>query len=154
MTDLLKMGELQDDEVSESIPEISRTYPSDVETPVVEPGTWYVTLLCYRPKTESKGGIAFADSTQEAQNVFQSIGKVIYVGPLAYKGTTNSGLSMADGRVPKVGEYWAYPRHAGQPYPLRARYEGGIKAIQLVLKDTELLGFVPDPDAIRTWVDS
>src|SRR5438105_2606945 len=153
--DLLQTGELGEDiEVSELIETSGTTFHSNVETPVVEPGTWYVTLLCYRPKTVSRGGLALADSTVEAQNVFQSVGKVLYVGPLAFTGKTNSGIDMAAGRVPKVGEYWAYPRHAGQPYPLRAKYDGGLKAIQLVLKDTELLGFVPDPDAIVTWVDA
>jgi len=152
MTLELLTGEF--DEVSEPTDQLGKTSHFDVETPVVEPGTWYVTLLCYKPNEETRGGLAFASSTIEAQNVFQSVGKVLYVGPLAFKGRTNSGLDMSTGRVPKVGEYWAYPRHAGQPYPLRAKWPTGAKAIQLVLKDTELLGYVPDPAAIVTWVDA
>jgi hypothetical protein len=123
-----------------------------VEVPVLEPASWFVLLLPVQPTKETEGGIELAETTQEAQRVFNHVGRVLAVGPAVYGGKTNSGIDMKGLPRPEVGEFWAYPQHSGQRYYLRERYTNGQKAYQVVMKDGELLGRVPDPKRIVVWV--
>jgi hypothetical protein len=123
-----------------------------VRVPFLEPASWFVLLLPVQPIKETEGSIELADSTQEAQRVFNCVGEVLAVGPAVYRGTTNSGIDMRQLPKQNVGEFWAYPQHSGQRYYLRERYTNGQKAYQLVLKDGELLGRVPDPKRNVVWI--
>lgn len=122
-----------------------------VRVPVMEPASWFVLLLPIQPLKESAGGIELAETTQEAQRVFNHVGEILAVGPAVYMGETNSGIDMKKLPMPKVGEFWGFPQHSGQRYYLRERYSNGQKAYQLVLKDGELLGRVTDPKRIVVW---
>jgi len=123
-----------------------------VRIPVIEPASWFVLMLPVQPIKETQGGIELADTTQEAQRVFNHVGEVLAVGPAVYGGTTNSGIDMKALAKPAVGEFWAFPQHSGQKYYLRERYTNGQKAYQLILKDHELLGRVTDPSRIVVWL--
>lgn len=123
-----------------------------VQQPVIEPASWFVLLLPVQPIKDTDGGIELAETTQEAQRVFNHVGKVLAVGPAVYGGTTNSGIDMRRLPKPQVGEFWAYPQHSGQRYYLRERYSNGQKAYQVVMKDGELLGRVPDPKRVVVWL--
>jgi hypothetical protein len=111
-----------------------------------------VLLLPIQPIKETVGGIELTGNTEEAQRVFNCVGEVLAVGPAVYTGRTNSGIDMNTLPKPAVGEHWAYPQHSGQKYYLRERYTNGQKAYQIVMKDGELLGRVPDPKRNVVWI--
>lgn len=124
-----------------------------VRVPLFDPSTWFVLLLPVAVKSEL-GSIALADTTQEAQRVFANFGEVLAIGPAVYSGTTNSGVDLSKLPKPQVGQLYAYPQHAGQRYYLRERFSNGVKAYQLLLKDSELIGKLRPEQAERivVWV--
>ena len=109
-----------------------------------KPTYWRVLVAPTRPKEVSKGGIVLALSNQEAQDILNFIGKIVAVGPMAGKHERLGG----DGKVPnpefpKVGDYVAFGRYAGQ----RLLHKG-VKV--LILNDDELLATVPNPETLQT----
>lgn len=104
---------------------------------------WRVLIAPMRPKEVSKGGIVLALANQEAQEILNYIGKVVALGPMA--GTTErlggDGTS-AGPSFPKVGDYVAYGRYAGQKV--------SHKNVRLLLcNDDELLAVVPNPETLQ-----
>ena len=124
-----------------------------VRKPLFDPASWFVLLLPL-PAKDKVGTILTAETTQEAQRVFANVGEVLAVGPAVYSGKTNSGIDMSLLPRPQSGQLWAYPQHAGQRYYVRERFSNGVKAYQLLLKDSELLGLVrPEQyERIVVWV--
>lgn len=125
-----------------------------VRKPLFRPASWFVLLLPVAVRSESAGGIELAETTQEAQRVFANVGEVLAIGPAVYSGRTNSGIDMSQLPRPRTGELWAYPQHSGQRFYLRERFSNGVRAYQLLLKDSELLGYCTPEDFNRVivWV--
>lgn len=109
-----------------------------------KPTYWRVMVMPVKPKEVSKGGIYLAPSNQEAQAILNFLGKVVALGPSAgtHERLGGDGKNRAD-QFPKVGDYVIYGRYAGQPLLYRG------KKI-LLINDDELLGTVPNPDALSS----
>lgn len=108
------------------------------EIPVVpdelpDPGLWRILVVSAQPRQMSKGGIALAGQTIEAEESLNYLGQIIAIGPLAGH---SEKYKLPDGSSAwdyKVGELILFSRHAGQKCDFK-----GIKL--LFLNDDEILG--------------
>jgi len=119
--------------------------PEEVPIPADHPmpQLWRVLVMPIQPRKMSKGGIALAQATQEAEAHLNYIGKVVAMGPLA--GTSEK--FMVDGNRyydAKVGDWVIYGRYAGQVCWFR-----DVKF--LFISDDEILGISKSPDGFRIY---
>lgn len=118
--------------------------PEGFERDLPKPTYWRMLVMPTRPREVSKGGIVLALANQEAQEILNFIGKVIAVGPMAGKHERLGGTGTEPGPdFPKVGEYVAFGRYAGQKLSHR-----GVKI--LLINDDEILAVVPNPETLQT----
>ena len=89
------------------------------------------------------GRIDLADETIKSLEFLRYVGKVVDVGPDAYKGEAFLGGEPWC----KCGDMVAFGRHAGQEVIIRAN--GGSKRLR-VLNDDDILVGVVSPDEIVT----
>lgn len=108
-----------------------------------KPMYWRVLIAPVKPKEVSKGGIVLAQSNVEAQDILNFIGKVVALGPMAgcHERLGGDGKTPAPG-FPKVGDYVAYGRYAGQRLSCM-----GVRL--LIVNDDEILTTVPNPDNLQ-----
>lgn len=119
------------------------TNEADVPMPEDHPAPllWRVLIAPRRPKKMSAGGLIIAHAARDAEQHLNYIGQVIAMGELAYK--SDLFKDMAD--VPKVGDWVAYGRYAGQPLLYR-----GYRF--LVVNDKEILCRITDPEALTIYL--
>lgn len=111
------------------------------ETGLPVPLYWRILVRPQVAKPMSKGGIALPDDAREAQDTLNYIGEVIALGALANKHPRLSG----ELNYPKVGDWIAYGRYAGQIIWFK-----GTRL--LIINDDEVLMLVPDPSALKVYV--
>lgn len=118
--------------------------PDGFQEDLPQPMYWRILVAPVRPKEVSKGGIVLAMAHQEAQEILNFLGKVVAVGPMAGKHERlgGSGTEPAP-NFPKIGDYVAYGRYAGQ-----RMLHKGVKLI--IINDDEVLAVVPNPDTLQT----
>lgn len=107
-----------------------------------KPLFWRVLVAPIKPKEVSKGGIVLAVANLEAQEILNYLGKVVALGPMAGKHERLGGDGRANPDFPKVGDYVAYGRYAGQ----RLSHKN---VRLLVCNDDELLAIVPNPETLQ-----
>lgn len=111
-------------------------------TPKILPkiGSWRILVRPVAPQKVTKGGIILSGMTLEEKEYLQTVGEVLYIGPLAY---TRADMQVEGKVTPwcKVGDYALYGKYAG----VKIMYKG-IKF--LVLNDDEVLATVKDPSDI------
>lgn len=130
--------------------EVTPLRPEDLP---LEPLFWHIVVAPLQPKKKSDGGIIIHDEAQRVEKIQNTIGRVLYVGPLAFKGRAASGLSLADdprATELKPGDHVLFARYTGQNIQVRAR--NGDQHLVILLSDTELLAIVKDPERIRFWI--
>ena len=104
----------------------------------IEPLGWRILVRPLSIKEKTSGGILLPDSVLETKDLTQTVGRVLAVGPLAYK-----RADMID--YPpwvEVGDFVVFAKYGGQ----RLKY-GGVKVV--VLNDDELTAIVEDPDRLE-----
>ena len=117
--------------------------PEGFWTDLPKPMYWRVLVAPVKPKEVSKGGIVLAIQNQEAQDILNFIGKIVAVGPMAGRHERLGGTGTeASADFPKVGDYVAYGRYAGQ----RLQHMG-VKL--LIANDDEILAVVPNPETLQ-----
>lgn len=87
-------------------------------------------------KQETAGGIALPEQAVKAQEYLRYIGKVVAMGPEAYK------HQKFDGAWCEVGDWIAYGQYAGQELMIRS--EDGPKKLRLINDDEVLARVNPD----------
>ena len=108
-----------------------------------KPTYWRVLIAPVKPKEVSKGGIVLALANQEAQDILNFLGRVVAVGPMAGKHERLGGTGTEPGPdFPKVGDYVAYGRYAGQ----RLQH-AGVRL--LICNDDEILAVVPNLETLQ-----
>ncbi len=118
--------------------------PEGFEIDLPKPTFWRILVAPTRPKEVSKGGIVLAVANQEAQEILNFIGKVVALGPMAGKHERLGGTGTeASPDFPKVGDYVAFGRYAGQKLSFK-----GTKL--LLINDDEILAVVPNPETLQT----
>lgn len=116
--------------------EVDPDWAKDLPKPLY----WRVLIMCRKPKKESKGGIALPSQVQDNEGILDYVGKIVAVGKLAHTHARLQGEI-----IPQIGEFVMFGRYAGQQIFYR-----GVRF--LVVNDDEILGIVPNPDALRIYV--
>jgi co-chaperonin GroES (HSP10) len=104
------------------------------------PDFWRMLVMPVKPRKISKGGIVIPEEAQTNATYLNYVGKVIAMGPLAYKSDRFAGVDP-----PKPGDFVIYGRYAGQPLDHR-----GTKL--LIVNDDEILARVTDPESLKIYI--
>jgi co-chaperonin GroES (HSP10) len=117
--------------------------PEDMDVPqdIPPPFLWRICVMPVQPKKVSKGGIFLPVAAQDAEGHLQIIGKVVAIGPLAFRsfkyasGPRDYWRILTGRRVswaPKVGDWVVYGRYTGQ----RCEYQN-LRLV--IMNDDELI---------------
>lgn len=130
--------------------------PEDMAIPedLPPPYSWRVCVMPVQPKRVSKGGIHLPVQAQDAEGHLQIIGKVVGLGPLAFRSSKLCASLMDRIRIlfgrpvswaPKIGDWVVYGRYTGQ----RTEY----KNLRLVMmNDDELIAGAGSASGFRIYV--
>lgn len=119
-----------------------------------KPFKWDVLVMPVQPKPMSKGGLALPQEVMDNQSHLQVIGRIVAVGPLAFKSfklcagipdilRVLFGFRIAG--APKVGDWVMYGRYTGM------RFEFNGTRLVLMNDDT-LLADPVEPQNVRVYV--
>ena len=121
----------------------------EVELPVQPFGSRVVVQL-RRMTNMTRGGILVIEETQETAKWNNQVGKVLAIGPLAFK-HRESGAPWSEGPWVKVGEYVRVPRWDGDRIELKIKDQDPV--ILVLFNDYQLLGkLTGDPLEQRVYV--
>lgn len=138
---------------------------------IPKPMYWRVLLYPYIPPKKTRGGILLPDESADAQEYFAFMARVVDFGPKAFKSrrlrsldhaetttkttapqdrTTLESLTYQDfyddnDRIPKVGSWVIFQRHAG----LRITYRG-LKFF--MCDDDAILALIDAPEGYKAYV--
>lgn len=126
--------------------------------PVPQPLGYHVVVKP-KPATETKGMIALATRTKQAEMNVRTIGQILAIGGLAWKAEMrNSGLNFQSDPVMrdmKVGDWVVYRAHAGQ----RLKFTDEDTADEvipflLIMQDTDVIAKITEEQAgqLFDWV--
>ena len=127
--------------------------------PIVDPlmapygGRVLVQLRAVKEKVTS-AGLFIPQETKETEKWNTMIGKVIAIGPLAFK-NRETMASWPEGAWAQVGEYVRVPKWGGDRWEVEFTDESGAKGVALFtfFNDHELIGKVTgDPREIKAFV--
>jgi co-chaperonin GroES (HSP10) len=126
--------------------------------PTVDPlmapygGRVLVQLRAVKEKVTS-AGIFIPEETKETEKWNTMIGKVIAIGPLAFK-NRETMASWPEGAWAQVGEYVRVPKWGGDRWEIDFEDNGAKgKALFTFFNDHELIGKVTgDPRAIKAFI--
>lgn len=120
--------------------------PHDTEVPDLggglKPFNYRIVIMPVSPPEKTAGGILIADTTQEAHEWMNYVGRVIDMGAGAYKHKKFQDLGLTDDDIPKIGDWVIYAPY--QPY--RISYKG-VKLV--ILNDENIVGIIPD--GVSPW---
>lgn len=117
------------------------------ETPKfpVNPVGYRVVIEPLKPEEVSKGGIILATETQQIQESYTYIGKVVAIGSDCYNHPKFNGSTWCN-----VGDYVAHGRYAGQKLEIKDG-KGGYVTYR-ILNDDEILAGIEDPSIFRIYL--
>ena len=126
--------------------------------PPVDPGAKpygdRVLVQLRNVKQVSEGGILLPHETQDQNKWMTSIGKVIAVGPLAFKDRTTLD-PWPEGVWAKPGDFVRCPKHGGDrwEFPIDPSDSNSEMARFVIYRDRELIGEITgNPLAFRDYV--
>lgn len=120
----------------------------------LEPFGSRVLVQMRTAKKITKGGIALPGETQETIQWNNQVGKVIAVGPTAFK-DQKTLEPWPEGDWCKKGDYVRVPKHGGDKYEVKVpgrKEDDGDVALFVAVDHLNLLGRVPDPMADVAFV--
>ena len=130
--------------------------PEDHEAPadIPSPMLWRVLVMPVQPRTKTQSGIVLPEMARDAESHLQVIGKVVAMGPVAFKSDKfiagpedrariERGDRVAD--APAIGGWVVYPRYTGQRVVFR-----NTKLV--MMNDDEILGRANGPDGFRIYL--
>ena len=127
--------------------------------PKVEPGMEpfggrvIVQLRRIKLKT-SKGGIVLVEETKESEKWNNMIGKVVAIGPLAFK-NRDTMQPWPEGTWAQVGDYVRVPKWGGDRWEIKAPDADDLEdpVLFMTLNDHELIAAVTDnPLSFKAYV--
>lgn len=109
---------------------------------VCEPWGWKILVMPMRPRSVSKGGILIPQTRQEIDLYLNYVGRVVALGPLAYKHQKYADMGMAEADKLKRGDWVLYPIYQYTRLDFR-----GTKLI--LLNDDSFVGRIPQ--GVSPW---
>lgn len=105
-----------------------------------------------RVVTKTASGILLTDGTQQSEAWNMQVGKVIALGPLAFK-NRKTAEPWPEGAWAKIGDYVRFPRWGGDRITVDLN-DGEPPVVVLVLNDADLYGlYEGDPRDVRTFIE-
>lgn len=104
---------------------------------------------------QSRGGIELIKSTGETEAWNMQVGKIIALGPLAFK-NRKTFEEWPEGTWAKLGDYVRFPRWGGDRITVETP-EGVLKGepiVVLVMNDSDLMGeYTGDPRVVKAFLE-
>jgi co-chaperonin GroES (HSP10) len=120
--------------------------------PECEPLGSKVLVQLRRVLLMSRGGIQLVEETGDTEAWNIQIGKVIALGPLAFK-NRKTGDPWPEGLWVKVGEYVRFPRWGGDRLTIDLE-DGNKPVVILILEDYHMLvKYKGDPRKVRAYLE-
>ena len=118
--------------------------------PGVEPFGSYVLIQIRNPKTQTASGIIFTTDNQDTEKWNTQVGRVIQVGPLAFRNRNTMEL-WPEGAWCKDGDFVRVAKYGGDRWEVKIDAE--TTALFVIFKDTDLIGRVTsDPLKVRAFI--
>lgn len=119
--------------------------------PGLKPYGSRVLIQLRRVLMKSKGGIILVDDTTDTEEWNMQVGRLIDVGPLAFKNRT-TGVEWPEKTWAAVGDYVRFPRWGGDRITVPID-DGGKPVTVLILNDHDLLGaYTGDVRNVRSFI--
>ena len=136
-------------EATKSESALAEAFP--VADPGIQPFGSRVLIQIRTPKKKSAGGIIIDIGSQDTEKWNTQIGKVIALGPLAFK-NRNDMQTWPEGEWCKAGEYVRVAKYGGDRW--EAKIPGTDESAMFVIfNDLDIIGQVTgDPLAIRAFI--
>lgn len=100
----------------------------------------------------SRGGIALIEQTGDTEAWNMQVGKVIAMGPLAFKNRKTSE-AWPEGMWAEVGDYVRFPRWGGDRISIQPD-DKGKPVVVLICNDHDLLGaYTGDPREVKAFIE-
>lgn len=132
-----------------SVSDIDEAFPS--VDPGVQPLGSKVLLQIRTVKSKTKGGIWIGGDTKETERWNTQIGKIIAVGPLAFRDRKTTEL-WPEGAWVQAGDYVRAPKYGGDRWVVTVPGSED-PALFLIINDLEIIGKVTgDPLAIKAFI--
>tara|TARA_B110000503_G_scaffold143498_1_gene245326 strand:+ start:2371 stop:2781 length:411 start_codon:yes stop_codon:yes gene_type:complete len=110
-----------------------------------------VLIQIRTPKKMSRGGIILDVGTQDTEKWNTQIGKVVAIGPLAFK-SRNDMKTWPEGEWCKVGEHVRVAKYGGDRWEVKVPGTDD-SAMFVIFNDLDILGQVTgDPLAIKAFI--
>lgn len=116
----------------------------------IQPFGSRVLVQIRTPKKKSDGGIIIDLGTQDTEKWNTQVGKVIAVGPLAFK-NRNTMESWPEGDWCKPGEYVRVAKYGGDRWEVPM--DNKESAMFVIFNDLDIIGRITvDPLAVRAFI--
>lgn len=110
-----------------------------------------VLIQIRTPKKTSRGGIILDVGTQDTEKWNTQIGKVVAMGPLAFK-SRNDMKTWPEGEWCKAGEHVRVAKYGGDRWEVKVP-DTDDSAMFVIFNDLDILGQVTgDPLAIKAFI--
>lgn len=117
----------------------------------IQPFGSRVLIQIRTPKKKSHGGIIIDIGTQDTEKWNTQIGKVVSLGPLAFK-NRNDMKTWPEGEWCKAGEYVRVAKYGGDRWEVKVP-GSDESAMFVIFNDLDIIGQVTgDPLAIRAFI--
>lgn len=120
--------------------------------PQLRPFGSRILVQIKQPVKKSKSGLVLSRGEQSAERENTQVGKVIALGPLAYRNRTTMEL-WPEGEWVKVGDFVRVPRYGGDRYYLPNPNDKETPALFVIFDDLNVMGaIVGDPLAMKAFI--
>ncbi len=117
----------------------------------IQPFGSRVLIQIRTPKKVSRGGIILDTGTQDTEKWNTQVGKVISLGPLAFK-NRNDMTPWPEGDWCTVGEFVRVAKYGGDRWEVKVP-DSDESAMFVIFNDLDIIGQVTcDPLAIRAFI--
>ena len=117
----------------------------------IQPFGSRVLIQIRTPKKTSRGGIILDVGTQDTEKWNTQIGKVVAMGPLAFK-SRNDMKTWPEGEWCKAGEHVRVAKYGGDRWEVKVP-DTDASAMFVIFNDLDILGQVTgDPLAIKAFI--
>jgi len=118
----------------------------------MEPVGWRILIKQVSPPEKTKGGLVLPQSSQDIHAINTNKGKVVALGPLAYKGDKFEDDEKKKKPWIKIGDWVLFSRSIGEVFRVA---EDGVEVQYRFVNDTDILavfGSEEDARALKGYV--